>query len=77
MRESPYLGVAACLHSVEPIRLQPMPTGTERFRRQFRRCDNNNDTKMLKLLVYATQVGPNDRPLTFVPSGVTGSPPVT
>lgn len=70
-----YFGAAPCLQSVELIRSQPARPGSPLFRSQLWHCDNNNDTRMVKLFVYLTDVGPEHGPLSFLPEHATARVP--
>ena len=71
-----YFGAAAWLQSVELI--QSLPSCDARlFRSQLWHCDNNNDTRMLKLFVYLSDVGEENGPLAFLPLSATGRVPWT
>jgi len=64
---SVYLGTAAFLQSVELIRSQTTPRDARLFRSQLWHCDNNNDTRMVKLFVHVTDVDSVNGPLTYIP----------
>ncbi len=64
---SSYLGGAAYLQSIELIRSEPVPEGVGLMRSQHWHRDNNNDTRVIKLFVYVTDVADSNGPLTFIP----------
>ena len=90
--ESPFLAVAldeqilttvACyfrsaplLQSVELIQSLPA-ANAELQKSQLWHCDNHNDTRILKLFVYLTDVGERNGPLSFLPASASKEIPWT
>jgi hypothetical protein len=64
-----YLKCAAYLQSIELIRSVPLDGSHPLYRSQLWHFDNNNDTRMLKLFVFVSDISEDQGPLTFLPYG--------
>ena len=61
-----YLKGAAYLQSIELIRSVPLEGAQPLYRSQLWHFDNNNDTRMLKLFVFVSDVSEDQGPFTFL-----------